>query len=72
MKTDAKRITYSDSSDGRELANPNRPHMTIEQARQFGDRNMPNDLRRAGFKTFVFVSDIIINGGEWYRITYGK
>lgn len=46
--------------------------MTIQQARKFGDRNMPNDLKKAGFKTHIFISDLEINGDLFYRINYGK
>ena len=46
--------------------------MTIAQAKRYGDRNMPCDLKRAGFKTFVFASDLEIHGGLWFRISYGK
>lgn len=44
--------------------------MTLAQARAYGDRNMPIDLKRAGFKTSVFVSDPEINGGLFFRIGY--
>lgn len=46
--------------------------MTQAQARRYGDRHMPADLKRAGFKTDVFVSDPEINGGSFFRINYGK
>lgn len=46
--------------------------MTREQARRYGERNMPADLRRAGFKTTVAKSDTDLHGGEWYRVNYGK
>ena len=45
--------------------------MTTKQAQRYGDRNMPADLRRAGFKTVVFRSDAEIHGGVWLRINYG-
>lgn len=46
--------------------------MTKKQAYRYGEKNMPSDLRRAGFETFVFVSDEDINGGLWFRVNYGK
>lgn len=50
------------------LPNP----MTEAQAKRYGDRNMPSDLKRAGFETVIFSSDAEINGGTFFRITYGK
>jgi len=46
--------------------------MTLDQARRYGDRNMPKGLKAAGFQTDVFVSDPEINGERFYRINYGK
>ena len=46
--------------------------MTLAQAKRYGDRNMPRDLKAAGFKTFVGVSDPEIHGGLWFRVDYGK
>lgn len=46
--------------------------MTLAQARRYGDLKMPADLKRAGFKTEVFVSDPEINDGVFFRINYGK
>lgn len=46
--------------------------LTREQVRAYGDRNMPNDLKRAGFKTFVFRSDREIHGADYFRFSYGK
>lgn len=46
--------------------------MTIQQARKFGDRNMPIDLKKTGFKTYIFISDPEINGSLFFRISYGK
>ena len=46
--------------------------MTREQAQRYGERNMPADLKRAGFKCVVFRSDAEIHGGNWLRINYGK
>jgi len=46
--------------------------MTKSQARQYGEKNMPSDLRKAGFKTDVATSDQEMHGGLWYRISYGK
>lgn len=45
--------------------------MTHTQAKRHGDKNMPADLRRAGFKTDVFTSDLEINGGTFFRVSYG-
>ena len=46
--------------------------MTRAQAKRYGDRNMPGDLKRAGFETVVFSSDPEINGGIFFRVNYGK
>ena len=46
--------------------------MTRAQAQQWGERNMPSDLKRAGFKCVVFRSDPEIHGGNWFRVNYGK
>lgn len=45
--------------------------MTRAQAKRWGDRHMPADLRRTGFETFVSRSDPEMHGGTWYRISYG-
>lgn len=55
------------SNDG-QLSRP----MTRAQAKRLGDANMPADLRRAGFETVVFESDVEIHGGHYMRINYGK
>jgi hypothetical protein len=47
-------------------------HMTRAEARQYGERNMPADLKRAGFVTVVFRSDPQIHGGNWFRVNYAK
>lgn len=46
--------------------------MTFAQAKRYGDRNMPADLKQVGFETDIFVSDLEINGGTFFRINYGK
>lgn len=46
--------------------------MTKEQAIRYGKRNMPKDLKKAGFKVSVFTSDPKIHGSLYYRINYGK
>lgn len=45
--------------------------MTRTQAQRYGERNMPADLKRAGFETVIFRADREIHGGEWFRINYG-
>ncbi len=45
--------------------------MTRAQAQRYGERNMPRDLKRAGFKTVVCRTDPEIHGGVWLRINYG-
>lgn len=47
-------------------------HMTKEQAKRYGDKNMPRDLKRAGFETIIFTADPEINGWLGYRVNYGK
>lgn len=56
---------------GRESVYPGAT-MTREQARRYGERNMPRDLRRAGFRVHVFRSDAEIHGADYFRVTYGK
>lgn len=46
--------------------------MTKEQARRYGEANMPADLKRSAFQTCVFTSDPEINGGTFFRVSYGK
>lgn len=46
--------------------------MTRQQAQRHGERNMPSDLRKAGFKCIIFRSSPDIHGGDWFRINYGK
>jgi len=46
--------------------------MTKEQALRFAQRNMPSDLKRAGFKAHIFTAERSINGWDGYRINYGK
>ena len=48
------------------------PVMTLEKALRFANQNMPDDLRRAGFKASIFASSIEIHGGLWWRVNYGK
>lgn len=46
--------------------------MTMAQAKRYGDKHMPRDLKKAGFKTYVGASDLELHGGLWFRIDYGK
>ena len=46
--------------------------MTRKQAERYGNRTMPADLKRAGFRCFVSRSDAEMHGGTWFRISYGK
>ena len=46
--------------------------MTLKQCYNYGKKNMPNDLKLAGFKVSVFVSNITIHDSLFYRINYGK
>ncbi len=46
--------------------------MTRAQAQRYGEKNIPKDLRRDGFKTAVSRSCAEIHGGNWFRISYGK
>lgn len=62
--------TFSDGT-GRELIYPG-AMLTKDQARLYGDKHMPRDLRKAGFRTHVFESDPAIHGARFLRITYGK
>lgn len=61
---------YSDGT-ARELVYPG-ALMTRKQALRYGQKNMPNDLRKTAFVTHVFQSDPIIHGAHYFRITYGK
>lgn len=62
--------TLSDGT-GRELIYPG-ACLSREQARRYGEKNMPRDLRCAGFKAHVFESDPQIHGAHYFRVTYGK
>jgi hypothetical protein len=46
--------------------------MTREQAMRWGVRNMPKDLKRAGFECVVVKSDAEMHGGVWFRVNYGR
>lgn len=46
--------------------------MTYAQAIRYGNRVMPQDLKRTNFKTVIFVSDKDINGSLFYRINFAK
>lgn len=46
--------------------------MSFKQAKRYGDQSMSDDLKRGGFETRIFVSDPDINGGTFFRISYGK
>jgi len=60
---------YSDGV-GREALFPGAV-MTREQAQRWGDRHIPRDLKRAGFRAYVFEADPEIHGARYLRITYG-
>lgn len=45
--------------------------MTRTQAQRWGEKNMPADLKRAGFKCVVGRSDPELHGGNWFRVNYG-
>jgi hypothetical protein len=61
---------YSDGT-GREALFPGAT-MTREQAQCWGDRHIPKDLKRAGFRAYVFESDPEIHGAMYLRVTFGK
>ncbi len=46
--------------------------MTLSQAKRWGDRNMPGELKRAGFQVSVYEATYDINGWDGYRINFGK
>lgn len=45
--------------------------MTSREAQRYGQRHMPQALRRAGFETVIFTSDEEIHGARFFRINYG-
>lgn len=45
---------------------PNGIIVTLKQAEQIAQRDMPNDLRKVGFKSYV------VNGERGFVICYGK
>ena len=47
------------------------PVMTLRQAQRYAERTLEPDLRRAGFKASVFVSNADLNGGLWFRVCHG-
>lgn len=46
--------------------------MTLNQCVNYGKKHMPNDLKIAGFKVSIFISDINIHDSLFYRINYAK
>ena len=46
--------------------------MTYNQALRYGQKNIPDDMRRAGFTVHIFRSDAEIHGSDFYRINYVK
>lgn len=48
------------------LDNPNGRIVTLKQAEQIAQRDMPNDLRKVGFKSYV------VDGERGFVICYGK
>lgn len=46
--------------------------LTREQAIRYANKNIPSDLKRAGFKATVSKTDQELHGGVWYRINYMK
>lgn len=48
------------------------PIVTRARALQIARRNMPADLKRAGFRASIFASDSDIHGGLWWRVNYGR
>lgn len=46
--------------------------MTRKQAENYGKRNMPADLKKAGFNCVVARARMDFNGWDGYRINYGK
>lgn len=46
--------------------------MTRDEAKRYGRRHMPKDLKASGFEVFVFQSDPEIHGSSYLRINYGK
>ena len=48
------------------------PVMARAGAVRLAARNMPRDLKRAGFQVTVFRADRETHGGDWFRYSYGK
>lgn len=46
--------------------------MTLAQARRYGAKHIPADLKRAGFVPSVYISDPEINGSSFFRVNYSK
>jgi hypothetical protein len=46
--------------------------MTHKQALRWGNQNMPADLKRAGFETVIFTSNVEIHGSLFLRVNYGR
>ena len=46
--------------------------MTYKQALNYGNKNMPEDLKKAGFICTICVSDSIIHDDLFYRVNYTK
>lgn len=65
MTTEEKRIVKIGTG---KLEHP----MTKAQAFRYGNKEMPADLRKAGFEVCVSASDLELHGGLWFRIDYCK
>lgn len=46
--------------------------LSRKQAQRYGEKHMPRDLKRVGFKAYVFEADPQLHGARYFRITYGK
>jgi len=44
--------------------------MSKKQAERYGWKNIPRDMKAAGFVPVIFESDEEINGSSFYRINY--
>lgn len=46
--------------------------MTYAQAEAWGQKNMPADLKKAGFKTSVCLTDLDLHGSVHLRVNFSK
>jgi hypothetical protein len=47
-------------------------YKTYRSLSLYADKTMPEDLKSAGFKSVIFVSNTLLNGSKYCRYSYQK